>query len=111
MLFMREAMSQEVNGGFIVVRNSLDVQNIFKTAMEYCKLKSPHADQDYFNSIEFKQLNIHWDYIDYNLVAWGNNIYNPKKTLFHHAVCASGLEEKLHQQDKIAAKLEKTYTI
>lgn len=105
MLFMQEAQMPQVNGGFIVVKNSAKVQEVFKTARDYCLLKTPHADQDYFNSEEFQERSgIRWGFIDYNLVAWGNNIYDNKTTLFHHAVCASGLKEKLQQQDRIAQR-------
>lgn len=101
-LFMREAESQYVNGGFYVVKNSLRVRSILQKAKEYCNKKSPLADQDFFNGDGFRKSDVKWTYIDYKLVAWGNHVFDKSKTLFHHAVCCRNIKEKIKQQDKIS---------
>lgn len=101
-LFMREAKTSHVNGGFYVVKNSALVRSILQKAIEHCDKKTPYADQDYFNGEDFQKSGIKWDYIDYKLVAWGNLVFDRRNTLFHHAVCTRDLQEKLKQQEKIA---------
>lgn len=105
MLFLREADTDGVNGGFYVVKNSPRVRTVLKIAMDYCNRRTKFADQDYYNSSDFKNSGIKWDYIDNQYVAWATIIYNPNKTLFHHAVCTTNLIQKLHQQNMVARRL------
>lgn len=104
-LFMREGKVEQVNGGFYAVKNSSLVRKALSSAIQYCDKKTTFADQDFFNGVEFKTSGIKWDYIDYNLVAWAELIFNRRKTLFHHAVCTKNIEEKIKQQDKVARLL------
>jgi hypothetical protein len=101
MLFMRENRDHKVNGGFYVVRNTPKVRNELANARTYCVRRSPLADQDYFNG-DFRSSGVSWGYIDTHKVAWGTFIHHKTDTLFHHAVCATNLDDKLKQQDKIA---------
>jgi len=103
MLFLGEGHHDDkVNGGFYAVRNSQRVRDIMRKAKEHCKKKTPYADQDFYNSDEFqKDPNIKWAIIDRKYVAWGTIVFAPLHTLFHHAVCAKNMEEKLLQQTTV----------
>lgn len=103
MIFMRENDSNRVNGGFYCVRNSERVRNALKQAMVFCEKRTQYADQDYFNGDEFKQSGVKWDYIDMRLMVWGMHVYDKNMALFHHAVCAGTLAEKMHQQQAVGS--------
>lgn len=106
MLFMREAQTTLVNCGFMAVKNSAKVREAFARARDHCKRKTPFADQDYYNSDEFKiHSGIAWGYIDTAKVAWGTQVYDASQTLFHHAVCALNMKSKIEQQESIAKLL------
>lgn len=106
MLFMQENQMESVNGGFYCVRNVERVRQALSHAMEYCMKKTQYADQDYYNSEEFKNSGVKWGVIDTSLVAWGGTVFNREKTLFHHAVCCVTMEDKLKQQNQIARLLK-----
>lgn len=105
-IFMRECRTVSVNGGFYFVRNSPKVREELTKAMLHCRKRTKYADQDFFNSKEFRSGGIKWGYVDNALVAWGTAIFNANKTLFHHAVCTTNMTDKLEQQNKIARTLK-----
>jgi len=101
-LFMRENKAEACNAGFYCVRNSASVRQTLVEAREFCRKGTKLGDQSYFNGPNFT---LKRDYIPNRLVAWGTEIHNRQHTLLHHAVCVGTLQEKLKQQQNVAARL------
>jgi hypothetical protein len=102
---MRENASKMVNGGFYFVRNSARVRAFLALARDSCDERLPFGDQTFINAELGRHLT--WDYIPTHFVAWGNHVFDPRRCLFHHAVCASFVDLKTKQQENILKYLER----
>jgi len=108
--FMREGTSEDVNGGFYIIRNQ-NLKSTIDLLIEIYEemLITPHSEmplgeQTLINKKIIGLENIGKIPIDY--MIWGLNIYNVNKALIHHAVCTSGISEKLAQMKKVNDYLE-----
>tara|TARA_Y100000591_G_C21820135_1_gene693177 strand:- start:578 stop:1375 length:798 start_codon:yes stop_codon:yes gene_type:complete len=103
--FMRENTSNQVNTGFFIIKNNENIQDIisfFKGVVEILdnsnKEDIPFGDQSIIND---KLSNINYGVIPNDYVVWGSQIYNKEKSLFHHAVCATDVNDKILQINDI----------
>lgn len=108
--FMREGTSEDVNTGLFIVKNNENMpRNIsfFESVVQKLNTSNtedlPYGDQTVINSL---LASIDYGFIPNDYVVWGTQIYNSRKSLFHHAVCASCVEDKLCQIKDIQRKLE-----
>lgn len=108
--FMRENLSNDVNTGFFIIKNNDNINNIIKFFIKVLdtidKTKKEHmplGDQTIINNLKNE---INYDYIPNNYVIFGTNIFNKKKSLFHHAVCCKNIDEKIKQINIIKNKFK-----
>jgi len=98
--FMRENTSNNVNGGFFIIKNryintSISfLEEVYNDLLTKKKSELPMLEQQLINE---KKNKINYDYIPNEYVIFGNIAYNPNKSLFHHAVCCNDVSDKLEQ--------------
>jgi hypothetical protein len=108
--FMREGLTEEVNGGFYIIcnRNLDSTINFLKSVYEemlitpYSKMEL--GDQTIINKKIIGMTNIGKIPLEY--VVWGHDIYDHTNSLVHHAVQTSGTIDKIAQMKKINDYLE-----
>lgn len=107
--FMRENNTNDVNGGFYIIKNkNKDIiidffSQIYNTLLIKNKNELPFADQTLINENKHK---INFEYIPNDYVIWGNCIYNKEKALFHHAVCCRDVDDKINQINNIKSHFD-----
>ena len=106
--FMRENTTNDVNGGFYIIKNNENIIHIiefFKKILNIMKKthnnSMPYGDQSIINNLK---KDINYDYIPNDYVIWGTNIYNKNKSLIHHAVCCNNVSDKIKQINIIKYK-------
>lgn len=62
----------------------------------------PDGDQTIINKLKSK---INYGFIPNEYVVWSTKIYNRNKSLFHHAVCAGNVNDKIEQINRIKSEL------
>lgn len=97
MWIMQENTRQEVNGGFYFVRNSPRVRQFLREAAASTALKTPFADQEFFNA----DTTLTKQFIPNRFVAWGMEVFDRGQCLLHHAVCCATVDQKIDQQDRV----------
>jgi len=108
--FMREGTSEDVNGGFYIIRNeNLDLNiklliEVYEEMLITPHSKMPLGEQTIINKKIRGLERIGKIPIDY--VIWGLNIYNTNMAIIHHAVCTKGITEKMAQMKKVNDYLE-----
>ena len=98
---MAEATRNEYNGGFTILKNTQQIRDFYQTIYDRISVtKYRYGDQTVINELlpksSIKNLKIPKEY-----VIWGNNIYDKKQSIFHHAVCILAVDGKLKQMEKI----------
>jgi hypothetical protein len=102
--FMRENISNNVNGGFFIIKNRyiekaiLFLEEVYNELLIKKKHELPMLEQQLINE---KKSKINYDYIPNEYVIFGKSIYNKNKSLFHHAVCCNDVNDKLKQIELI----------
>lgn len=103
--FMRENESTDVNSGFFIIKNNENLNNVreffinvLNTILVTSKKEMPFGDQSIINNM--KQ-NINYGFIPNEYVIFGENINDEQKSLFHHAVGVSTIDDKLNQINNI----------
>jgi len=113
--FMEEIYINEndVNSGFFIILNNPSTipgliqffQKVSETMQQSESNKMPFGDQSIINQFKYE---INFGYIPNDYVIYGTVIFNPQKSLIHHAVCCPNLEQKIDQinwiQEKICSK-------
>lgn len=104
---MRENASNDVNGGFFIIKNN-NLEKIIHFLIYIFKqlITKPHLPM-----LEQQLINEHKNKINFNFipnpyVIWGTEIHDMKSALFHHAVCCSNVDEKIKQINQIKTILE-----
>lgn len=99
--FMRESNSDKVNSGLFVIKNNNYIKNIINFFIEVLqtidmteKNNMPDGDQSIINELKN---NINYGFIPNEYVIFGEDIYNKKKSLFHHAICCKDVDDKILQ--------------
>lgn len=90
-----------VNGGFYFVRNSQKVRDFLVRGAEHCDVKSPVADQDYFNQNRHA---VNSGFIPNQYVAKGDDLPG-SCALVYHAIGASGVQAKMLQYGRAMARI------
>ena len=103
--FMRENVSDDINSGFFIIKNNSNIKNIINFFIEVLhtfditeKKDMPFGDQSIINKLKYK---INYGFIPNEYVIFGTTIYNKDKSLFHHAVCCTDIDDKIVQINKI----------
>jgi len=103
--FMRENDSTDVNSGFFIIKNNENLNNNMRFFVNVLnkisvtdKKNMPFGDQSIINNM--KQ-NINYGFIPNEYVIFGDNVNDKKKALFHHAVGATTIDDKINQINKI----------
>jgi len=110
MYFMREGLTEEVNGGFYIICNqNLDSTINFLKEVYEEMLITPYSkmelgDQTIINKKIIGMTNIGKIPLEY--VVWGHDIYDHTNSLVHHAVQTSGTIDKIAQMKKVIGYLE-----
>ena len=108
--FMREGLTEEVNGGFYIICNrNIDSTINFLNEVYEEMIKTPYSqmelgDQTIINKKIIGMKRIGKIPIEY--VVWGKDIYDHNRALIHHAVQTSGTSEKKAQMKKVNDYLE-----
>ena len=110
--FMREGMSNDVNGGFFIIKN----QNIEKTIhfltfifnelITKTQKQLPMLEQQLINENKHK---INFSYIPNKYVIFGTEIYDINSALFHHAIGCADVDDKIKQINNIKSILLKVF--
>lgn len=109
---MRENNSHQFNCGFIVMKNHKkchDFLNQVVYRLDHERL--PYADQSVINELLLHG-NVHdmtFDFIPNDLVVWGADPQPHPNAIFHHAVCASTVSEKIEQIQYIIQLFKELY--
>ena len=102
---MAENTRNEFNGGFVILKNTQNIRDLYKTVYERILVKEyPFGDQTVLNDILPKS-NIKNEKIPREYVIWGESIYDKNKSIFHHAVCVTNIEGKIKQMSNVRSKL------
>jgi len=112
LFFMQEFNKNLVNTGFIIIKNNkIDhTINFFRKCFDILKKKDqikkkyPYGDQSVINKL---LKNYKFSFIPNKFVVWGNHIYNKRRALLHHSVCAKNIKEKLEQMEIIKKQLNR----
>jgi hypothetical protein len=109
--FMSEDRSQNINGGFYIIKNNENIkiiidyfENIFNQLIITEPRDIPYSDQQIINLHKYL---INYDLIPIEYVVWGEFVYNKEKCLFHHPVCCINVENKIKLIEKIKKKINK----
>jgi hypothetical protein len=108
--FMREGLTEEVNGGFYIICNqNLDSTINFLKSVYDEMIITPYSkmelgDQTIINKKIIGMTNI--GKIPLQYVVWGHDIYDHTNSLVHHAVQTSGTIDKMVQMKKVIGYLE-----
>jgi len=105
--FMRENASNDVNGGFFIIKNN----NLEKIIHFLIYIFQQLITKPHLPMLEQQLINEHKNKINFNFipnpyVIWGTEIHDMKSALFHHAVCCSNVDEKIKQINQIKTILE-----
>jgi hypothetical protein len=99
--FMRESDSDKVNSGLFMIKNNNNIKNIINFFIEVLhtiditdKNNMPDGDQSIINLLKN---NINYGFIPNDYVIFGEDIYDKKKSLFHHAICCRDVDDKISQ--------------
>ena len=102
---MAENTRNDFNGGFVILKNTHNIRDLYKTVYERILVKEyPFGDQTVLNDILPKS-NIKNEKIPREYVIWGECIYDKNKSIFHHAVCVTNIEGKIKQMKNVRSKL------
>jgi len=108
--FMREGLTEDVNGGFYIICNrNLDstialLTEIYEEMLITPYSEMPLGEQTIINKKIKGLKNIGKIPLDY--IIWGENIYNINNSLIHHAVCTVGISDKVFQMKKVKEYIE-----
>jgi hypothetical protein len=110
--FMQEYNINNANVGFYIIKSEkiytvlsyfINIHQLFLTTN---KKDMPQGDQTLINNTIF---NLNYGYIPIDYYIWGNHIWNPTKSLFHHAVDCKNINEKQSQIQDIGLFFQKYY--
>jgi len=103
--FMREHITDGVNGGFFIIKNNANITSIINFLIEVLevfdntdRVDMPFGEQSIINYLKYK---INYGYIPNAYVIWGTIVYNKNKSLFHHAVATRDVNDKIKQINSI----------
>jgi len=106
--FMRESTTLDLNTGFFIIKNNINLVNIrlffneiYSVMIKETKNNMPLGDQTIINRLKHK---INFGYIPNEYVIFGTNIFDKNKSLIHHAVCCVDIPDKIKQIDFIKSK-------
>jgi hypothetical protein len=106
--FMRESTTLDLNTGFFIIKNNINLANIrlffneiYSVMIKETKNNMPLGDQTIINRLKHK---INFGYIPNEYVIFGTNIFDKNKSLIHHAVCCVDIPDKIKQIDYIKSK-------
>jgi hypothetical protein len=110
---MRENTSNDINGGFYIIKNNKNIYQIINFFIEVLNILSnsnkkdiPYGDQTIINNLKST---INFDYIPNDYMIWGENIHNINKSLLHHCVCVGDIKGKLKQISQIYKKMKRYF--
>ena len=95
---MRENDSEMFNGGFYIIRNSVEVRQLLQNIVDTLGREKPElADQTILNRILFSgESKLTYDFIPSQLYLWGDGYPGPN-AIFHHAVWTMDTRSKVKQ--------------
>ena len=103
--FMREYTTNDINGGFYIIKNNDNITSIIDFLTEVSKIfhlsknaEVPMGEQQIINNLKY---GINYGFIPNDYVIFGSHIYNVNKSLFHHAVCAADISDKILQINNV----------
>ena len=103
--FMRESTTNDVNGGFYIIKNNDNITSIIDFLIDVLqklnetdKINMPYGDQTIINIFKHR---INYGFIPNEYVIWASHIYNVNKSLFHHAVCTVDVPDKILQINNV----------
>ena len=109
-LFMREGDRDEVNGGFFFARNNKFSRLVLSIVCRELKAehKPEYGEQTIFNRL-LPNSSFRWDYIPDQHVVWAENVPGGAQCQIavHHAVCSSGVGDKLVQMENVAEQVRR----
>jgi hypothetical protein len=112
--FMREQVSDDINSGFFIIKNNNRIENVINFFVNVLNVINnsdrqdmPFGDQTIINNLK-TQLN--YGFISNDYVIYGPYIFNKSRSLFHHAVFCSNIEEKLIQINNVKVVFENLKT-
>lgn len=103
--FMREGTTNDINGGFYIIKNNDNITSIIDFLTEVSKIfdsstntEVPMGEQQIINNLK---CGINYGFIPNEYVIFGSHIYNVNKSLFHHAVCTFTVHDKILQINNV----------
>ena len=106
--FMRENTSLDLNTGFFIIKNNINISKIrgfftevYSVMIKETKNNMPLGDQTIINRLKHK---INFGYIPNEYVIFGTIIFNKNKSLVHHAVWCTDINDKIKQINIIKSK-------
>jgi hypothetical protein len=98
--FMRENISNDINGGFYVIKNNKNINYIINF-FEFI-LSNLDVNDVTLQFFEQSLINKYKHRLNYNLipnkyVIFGENIYDINNSVFHHFLCCNNVDEKIIQ--------------
>jgi hypothetical protein len=119
--FMSENNSLDLNGnnvlntGFFIIKNNenlIDIiiylNDVLNLMLEYPLNRNISGDKDIINQLKS---HVNYGIIPNEYVIWSTNIFDANKSLIHHPVCCSNVNEKINQIKYINDILKKSYKI
>lgn len=98
---MREKDTTDVNTGFCIIKNNENIDKVIAFFEEVVDIfinsnttSLPYGDQSIINKIKDK---INYGTIPNEYVVYGDIIFDYNRALFHHAIGASDIYDKIHQ--------------
>lgn len=102
--FMRENISNDINGGFYVIKNNKNINDIINffefilSNLDVNDVNLPFFEQSLINKYKHR---LNYSFIPNKYAIFGEDIYDINNSLFHHFTCCNEVEEKIIQYKKI----------
>lgn len=110
---MRECRSREFNGGFYILRNGPAVRQLFRFVRDaIADTDYAYGDQTVLNDILVRgrlpevRDKLKCAHIDNRHCVWGDAPWVSSHAIFHHAVAAPSVQEKVHQMARVRERYE-----
>lgn len=108
--FMRQYKFNKINSGLFIIKNNENIPHIANFFRKVVKeiAQTPKADMPFGDqSIVQKYIRrLNYSYIPIEYVIFGTNVYNKQKSLFHHAISCSDVDDKVKQIEQIKAIIQ-----
>ena len=108
--FMRESTTNDINGGFYIIKNNDNITSIIDFLTEVSKIfdlsknaEVPMGEQQIINNLKY---GINYGFIPNDYVVFGTSIYNSNKSLLHHAVGCGDVPDKILQINNVKKVFE-----